>query len=312
MHSERSDGMRNAMSLTVCIAAQTIDYPQGGGHKWVYLNWALGLRALGCQVTWLELVDPETTPHEVQLLAGTLKRQLEPYGLGDCIALGSETGEALAVEATAGYLNLEAATTADLLLNFQYEMPAEMVRSFRRSALVDIDPGLLQLWASSEEIHIAPHDVYFTIGETVGRPGAPFPDLGLEWLYTPPWVALDWWRPQPAAGGAPFSTVAHWYASANLNDGAEAADKRSSFTPFLELPRIVDCPLELAIDMGPESEEAQGLRRAGWRVRHAWAVARTPGDYQRYIQNSLGEFSCAKPSYVRLQNAWLSDRTLCY
>jgi len=35
-------------------------------------------------------------------------------------------------------------------------------------------------------------------------------------------------------------------------------------------------------------------------------------EYASYIGQSLGEFSCAKPSCIRLQNAWLSDRTLCY
>ena len=47
-----------------------------------------------------------------------------------------------------------------------------------------------------------------------------------------------------------------------------------------------------------------------------WAVSfpqhSPPWDYQRYVQASQGEFSCAKPSCVRLQNAWVSDRTLCY
>ena len=47
-------------------------------------------------------------------------------------------------------------------------------------------------------------------------------------------------------------------------------------------------------------------------MRDAEVVAFTPWDYQRYIQESRGEFSCAKPSCVRLQNAWVSDRTLCY
>ena len=47
------------MSLTVCLApANTIGYPQGGGHLWVYLNWALALRAIGCRVIWLEGIDP--------------------------------------------------------------------------------------------------------------------------------------------------------------------------------------------------------------------------------------------------------------
>ena len=41
-------------------------------------------------------------------------------------------------------------------------------------------------------------------------------------------------------------------------------------------------------------------------------MACTPVEYQRYIQESRGEFSCVKPSCLRLQNAWISDRTLCY
>jgi hypothetical protein len=50
----------------------------------------------------------------------------------------------------------------------------------------------------------------------------------------------------------------------------------------------------------------------GWHVRHAYEVAKSPDLYQRYIQNSRGEYSCAKPSCMYFQNAWISDRTLCY
>src|SRR3989442_15688054 len=34
--------------------------------------------------------------------------------------------------------------------------------------------------------------------------------------------------------------------------------------------------------------------------------------YRAYVQSSRGEFSCAKPSCIEFQNAWVSDRTLCY
>jgi glycosyltransferase involved in cell wall biosynthesis len=34
--------------------------------------------------------------------------------------------------------------------------------------------------------------------------------------------------------------------------------------------------------------------------------------YRSYIQQSRGELSCVKPSYVRLQTGWVSDRSLCY
>lgn len=90
-------------------------------------------------------------------------------------------------------------------------------------------------------------------------------------------------------------------------------DQRTGFMPFLDLPRRTRQPLELAILLGAHDQDEQVLlRERGWRVRDTPEVASTPGDYQRYIQGSPGEFSCAKPSWVRLQNAWVSDRTLCY
>ena len=54
------------------------------------------------------------------------------------------------------------------------------------------------------------------------------------------------------------------------------------------------------------------MEQHGWRVRDSRVVTSTPERYQAYIQGSRGEFSCAKPSCMKLQNAWVSDRTLCY
>jgi hypothetical protein len=71
-------------------------------------------------------------------------------------------------------------------------------------------------------------------------------------------------------------------------------------------------PLELALCMKKDDEEWETLPRLGWRLREAWKIASTPIDYQNYIQESRGEFSCVKPSCIRFQNAWISDRTLCY
>ena len=70
------------------------------------------------------------------------------------------------------------------------------MRSFRRSALLDIDPGLLQTWMARGQVRIPAHDVYLTTGETVGRPGARFPSGGVEWRYVPPCVSLENWPPQ--------------------------------------------------------------------------------------------------------------------
>jgi hypothetical protein len=89
--------------------------------------------------------------------------------------------------------------------------------------------------------------------------------------------------------------------------------KRVSFLEFAGLPRHTGQPLELALDLADSDlEERRLLERCGWSVHHAHAVAGSPEAYQRYIQGSRGELSCARPSCIWFQNAWVSDRTLCY
>lgn len=300
--------------MTVCLIANSLSYPEGGGHRWVYLNWALGLRACGCSVIWLETADPHLPATELAALTATLKKHLQPYGLEKSIAVCSSTEGPLPQGETTHWLDLDAATQADLLLNMAYDIRPELVRRFRRSALLDIDPGLLQVWVSNGSIKLAPHDVYFTIGETVGRAGARFPDCGLAWQYTPPAVALEWWKPHVAPANAAFTTVSHWGDDSWFENGAESYSnsKRDGFLPCLDLPRLVPQSLELALCLGDDPEELQNLLDHGWKVGDSHALTATPWDYQHYIQQSRGEFSCVKPSCVRLQNAWISDRTICY
>jgi hypothetical protein len=302
------------MSLKIWISARTLNYPRIGGHLWVYLNWALGLRALGCDVVWLEPANPNTPADKVKDMIRILKSRLEPYALSNCVALCSWTSEPLSSEATKECLNLEASADADLLLNFVYGLPSKVIGYFRRSALVDIDPGLTQIWMSTGQIEVSRHDIYYTIGETVGKPEALFPDCGLEWHYTSPCVALPWWPVHQAPNDASFTTISNWYMDEWIKDtdGWYINDKRSGFLPFLNLPRRTTQPLELALCMKAGDEEWVALPKLGWSVLDAWKVTSTPQDYQNYIQKSRGEFSCVKPSCIRLQNAWISDRTLCY
>jgi hypothetical protein len=278
------------------------------------MNWALGLRAIGCQVVWLEPVGSNTSLDDLQAKVALLKNRLTRYGLAEKLALCPLHGERLTIGTPEGCLDLEEATSGDLLLNLAYSIPHEVVARFPRSALIDIDPGLTQIWMSTGKMNVARHDIYFTIGETVGRPGALFPDAGLKWRYTPPCVALDWWQPHGAPANAPFTTVSHWYMDEWMEDDDElySNDKRTGFLPFLDLPGHIAQPVELALNLNSDEEERKNLEQRGWRVREAHAVASTPWLYVHYIQQSRGEFSCAKPSCVRLQNAWVSDRTLCY
>ncbi len=303
------------MSTTICLApARTISYPQGGGHLWVYLQWALGLRALGCRVIWLEGIDPSDSDLDSLEKVAALKLRLQPYGLAESLALFSLDGGPLPREVADGALDLEAAAEADLLLNLWHSLPASVVSRFRRSAFVDTDPGLLQVWMTRGDVRVAPHHIAFTIGETVGAPDARFPDCGIRWHHTRPPVFLREWPSAPVGPSAPYTTVTHWWGSTFEFQGRTINEEKCvSFLEYQDLPSKTSVRLELAICLAEHYEEWRArMEPLGWRIREAWDVSATPEQYRAYVQQSRGEFSCVKPSCVTLANAWISDRTLCY
>jgi hypothetical protein len=305
------------MDAVVWLGADTLTWPEGGGIFWVYLNWALGLRANGCRVVWLERAESDVEDDRLAGLRRALETKLERYGLGGSLALYREDAS---VEGTVA---LEEAAHADLLLNLAYDAHVDVLDRFPRTALVDIDPGLTQVWATEGTCPIPPHDFYFTTGETVGKPEARFPDYGLRWDYTPACVALDWWPTAPAPARTVFTTVSNWGNPEWFADAGTVHDnnKRAGFRPYIALPTLVPEPFELALcldadaDLRPSRYELAQLddwKRHGWRIRHSYEVASTPWDYQQYIQGSSAEFSCSKPSFRLLASAWISDRTICY
>jgi hypothetical protein len=307
------------MTTTVCMAPLTLGYPQGAGHLWVYLNWALSLNALGCRVIWLEDIGElaATRPAaEVERDVETLGARLARFGLGDVLALTGFHRYKLDGELVNGWLRLdEAVEASDLLLDFAYDTPAEALARFRRTALVDLDPGLLQVWMSEGNLHVADHDSYFTIGETVGTSRARFPDAGVRWQYTPPPVFLPAWPVAPGIDGACYTTVTNWWGEWVELDGSSINnDKRTSFLDYIELPARSEPGLELALTLDDYTVETDQrlFEDNGWTMRDAWEVCSTPERYRDYIGASRGEFSCTKPSCRLLENAWISDRTLCY
>jgi hypothetical protein len=112
-----------------------------------------------------------------------------------------------------------------------------------------------------------------------------------------------------------FTTVSSWWGDEWITDGTNVYEnnKRVSFLEFADLPCLTSQTLELALYFGRgDTQDLKILGSRGWRVRHSCDVARSPEMYRVYIQRSRGEFSCAKPSCMKFQNAWISDRTLCY
>lgn len=306
------------MSLKVCLSASIKYKRNAGGGAWQYLNWALGLRALDCQVIWLETVDPRTSENDLREHLAGLKNWLEVYGISECIALCSPTGQPLPWDALGLYIPLTvAASEADLFLNLGY-FPQCDLKCFRRSAFLDTDPGLMQIWMDSGKLNIPRHDVYFTESETVGTPAALVPDCGLRWHYTPLPVFLPLWPVTQADPSAAFTTVSNWWDKGDFIEFQGewlSNEKRTSFLDYLELPSRTPVHLELALTLTSSEadiEERRILEQKGWRVRSLWEVIWTPEEYRKYVQQSQGEWTCAKPFFVRLQTALMYDRTLHY
>jgi hypothetical protein len=309
------------------------------------MQYVLGLRALGCDVYWLEHFhgsgDEKRDTANLRIFLDRMRR----FNLAEKVMIHRPAHAApFSDQSHTGTLCGKKAETlcagADLLLNFYYAISADLLSHFRRSALIDIDPGLLQFWISQGQLEVAKHDAYFSTGETTGKPDALFPDCGILWHRIRPVVSLEEWpvvfRPESGA----LTTVSGWWGDEWITDGKEICyenNKSVSFMQFAELPSRTSQALELALCLGEsdaqkaddfrsqqeldltgladyrtDEEDRAILEAQGWKVRLASEVAGCPDDYRRYIQSSRGEFSCAKPSCMRFQNAWVSDRSLCY
>jgi hypothetical protein len=312
--------------ITVVISVYKVaNFPDGGGHFWVYMQYVQGLLRLGCNVYWLEQIMPPSDRKEETRLLATFAERMKRFGLeGKTLLYALDRDQ----EQGSGSFRFIAGTRseaetvlqqADVLLNFHYNIDPRLLAFVRRTALVDIDPGLLQFWMSTGQLDVPPHDHYLTTGETVGTPDARFPDCGLPWVHIRPPVCLDRWPFIAGPRSEAFTTVSSWMTgdflkvTENGSTFLRENTKRIAFLRFLDLPRHTRQPLELALYLvDADAEERVQLQRHGWRVRHSREVADSPETYRSYVQQSRGEFSCAKPSCIDLQNAWISDRTLCY
>jgi hypothetical protein len=310
------------MATVVLSAFDVVGFPEGGGHFWVYMQYAQGLRRLGCEVYWLEQVRRVKDPACDARALATFRERMERFGLGQRVLLyrlGADAGGPIDWLGVSQHEVDAVLRRADLVLNFHYAIDPRILAGARRTALVDIDPGLTQIWISTGQLRVPAHDVYFTIGETVGTPAARFSDCGLEWRHIRPPVCLALWPYVHDARCEAFTTVAGWWSGKWLkmieNGKAVCYDnnKRVAFLEYLQLPTLTSQPLELALHFAEgDGADRELLERHGWRVRHSREAASAPERYQAYIQSSRGEWSCAKPFFVKLQNAWVSDRTTCY
>ncbi len=310
------------MKLPIFVGSAFVaQYPTGGGNFWVPLQYLLGLRALGVEAHWLEILWAGGDQWQARDLGDHFLHQVERLGVAEWVTLVSfpdssrDDPPGRAEHRGLAPAELRARMRGALLLNLANSVTAPLRAGFARTALLDLDPGPFQLWARDHGMGVGEHDVHLTIGQNLGAADSPVPLGGVEWQKTWPAVHLPAWPDQRGAGGACYTTVTQWWTQqyAFLDGDTYDCNKRPGFLAVIDLPGRAPVALELAANLHPgETEDRALLARHGWRLADPAQVAGTPEAFRRYVQGSRGELSAAKPAYVKARPGWVSDRTICY
>src|SRR2546429_2926369 len=158
------------MPRIVLSPTGAVNFPEGGGHLFLYLQYLHALRSLGCDVYWLERLYTMGDQSKDLALADILARRLRDWGMEGRVIFYAQSDDDAIEYIGVSQAEAEAVfQSAELLINFNHKIDPGLLSRFRRTAMIDIDPGLLQFWISMGQLHVPRHDLYFTIGETVGK-----------------------------------------------------------------------------------------------------------------------------------------------
>jgi hypothetical protein len=304
--------------------ANLASYPDGGGHWAGLLQYLLGLLDLGHDVVWLEVMDaPDDLARERQQAARFFSRMAE-HGVADRCVLVTSSGVGSPLDEGAVYgRSRDAARTivrqADVLWNLAFSIKEPLLSEFRVRALIDGDPGHLQVAGQDwPELLTTQHDLFFTVGAKINDPDCLVPTLGLHWIPFRPVVDIRRWPlARPASPGAPITSITHWSWSADdvvLDGRTFSASKRLAYMRYLALPVITGHRMELAVAIDPldGSGDHEILAHHGWGIVDPAEAAPSPSAYRSYIEASCAELGCPKPLYRELRTGWFSDRSVLY
>ena len=301
------------MKKVIVTSGWGAGYPEGGGMQWLNLHYLAGLRALGVEGFWLDILKPrkEGSKRSVEEMIENFGAQCERFGFGDHWAVLYDDHEVLRMSRQQ---LLALCDDCALLVNLCGALQNdELLRRIQRRAYFDLDPGFTQIWAHDWDMNFSKHSLFFTVGLNVGQPGFSIPLRGIEWqTFTPP-VALEYWPVQTDTSAGNFTTIGQWRGQSAVWKGEAYWPKREEFLRFIELPRRTAQPIELALLIHEsEVDDLAALRSNGWRLVDPHQAARGCDGMRSYIQQSRAEFSVAKGGYVKTRSGWFSDRTVCY
>jgi hypothetical protein len=297
-------------------------YPEGGGNFSVPLQWMLGLRRLGLDAVWLELLPATADAHADQARIRNFQRRLREHGLKGRYCLLHQAPakdvhefDGMRCIGMSRRELLDRLAGPNALLNLSYSLHPPFLLKFERRIFCDLDPSEILFWMTKMEIGQSHHDEFWTIGLNIHSADCRLPSSPLGWRTFYPLADTELLQPQPRPRIAKFSTIGQWYWGGGVEVDGEFPDlsKKFAFEPYLDLPRRVPgARFELAMNLNADDPEIARLRERGWQVVSPHRVAQTPRAYRRYVASALGEFTAIKGVDVAWRTGWVSDRAAAF
>ena len=291
------------------------------GQTWLYLNYLLGLHALGIEAYYVE--DDSAWPYDPvanslvddpSYAVNHIKTVMERYGLGDywCYRAAYRQGECFGTSRPE-----ELYRSANALLNVcGAAVLTEAHRQCPRLIYVETDPVTNQLELANGNRRTAEvldqHDTIVTFGENYGAPDCGVPVNGHVYHKTRQPIHLPCWP--VAAGGTRVRTLGNWKQTEKdivYNGETYRWSKHHEFLKFVELPTRTRQPLELCVGIEDDADR-QLFTRNGWQLSHPIPLSLNIWDYQEFIRQSRAEWTVAKDQNIRLRSGWFSERSACY
>lgn len=297
-------------------------YVDGGGNFSVPLQWMLGLRRLGVEAIWLELLPGSDDPAEDALRRNRFFERMREHGLeknfcllcqknnNDLHDLGELECYGLSKEELRRRMSAES-----LLFNLCYSIHPPFLLEFGTRYFCDLDPDVVTYWMSKIEMGQSYHQHFWSVGLNLGASDCKCPELGLKWNRFFPLVDVASWEVAPPPARKKLTTIGQWYWVQDMEvDGAYPdLSKRAYFEKYLPLPRhLPEVEMELAMNLNHDDPEIKRIRGCGWKWTHPHQVASTPQAYGRYIAEASGEFTACKGLYVPWRTGWVSDRAAAF
>src|SRR6266536_5442512 len=217
-------------------------YPQGGGHWSVYLQYHLGLRALGHKTFLIELLPRSGRAALDRQRISIFLTLMRRWGFGESSAVILHDGDQSPVidenrTFGCGVTKLkQIIREADALWNFHCSILEPLLREFAWKVLLDLDPGILQLttdlWASS----IHQHDSLFSVGSKIKDANCQLPRLGREWKPFFPPVYLPFWEVTDSEPASAITSVTQWnWEFLPMNGRTLSISKRDAYLGVVDL-----------------------------------------------------------------------------